>query len=114
MRLTKIGVRQSSESNEKRSNALKGRTFSKEYLEKIRKSISDIIIQYDLDGNELNRFIGYKDAISWLNKNIGCNCNRISIQRCIRGISKTCHGYKWGKVTKRDRVSTIENFNKSK
>ena len=51
------------------------------------------VIQMDLEGNELNRFISAAEASRHLGKSEDDN-----IRKCCRGIYKTAHGYKWKKI----------------
>jgi group I intron endonuclease len=101
------------------SEKLTGRKFSKETCEKIRlaklgkpnskKGKSDgpkpgvskahkgrispnkgnIIIQYDLKDNIIQEWENMQKASNYY------NINSESIRQCLRGISKTCIGYKW-------------------
>lgn len=51
--------------------------------------LSKGVIQYDMDGNELNRFISQSEA----GRIVGVSSSNISA--CCRGIMPKCRGYRW-------------------
>jgi group I intron endonuclease len=108
----KIGLTLSDEHKQKIQATLQGRIFSEDHLEKIRIATSDTIIQYDTEDNELNRFIGYNEAVDWIRKNTKFKGDKSTIRDSINGKYATAYGYKWTKIEVRKRVSTIENFKK--
>lgn len=65
--------------------------FSKIKEREKNNKILKPVIQYDLDGNEINRF----DSVALAKKETGIN----SISSCIRGVTKTAGGFIWKSPT---------------
>lgn len=58
--------------------------------ESIKSNIKSVV-QYSIDGEELNRFASISDA----NKYLGKNIKSTNICKCCKGINKTAYGYLW-------------------
>lgn len=87
------GYKHSLETKQKISNSHKGKKVSKEHLSKLHKgqiiAQSKPVEQYDIDGNFIK---------SWESATIAgrtLNAHPTSIRHCVRGITKTSHGFIW-------------------
>lgn len=76
-------------------NAKKGKSdgpkpgVSKAHKGRISPNKGNIVIQYDLKDNIIQEWENMQKAANYY------NINSESIRQCLRGISKTCVGYKW-------------------
>lgn len=68
----------------------KGIKKSKKIINKIKESIKQPVLQYDLEGNFIKEWKGQIDVKEKLNLNINC---------CIKGKAKTAGGFIWRKKT---------------
>lgn len=95
-----IPGRHSTITRQKMADAQKGRKFSKEHLQKLRKPKLKVtprstqpvcrhVLQYDTNGNLIREFESAHIAAN----NVGCW--EESIRRCCNHLQHTCVGYKW-------------------
>lgn len=79
----------SPETLERRSMALRGRKFTDEHRDKIRKSLSKPIIMLTEDGVPLQEFFSARDAENIL------SISHAHVSQCCNGHRLSAGGYKW-------------------
>jgi len=93
--------KQISKANKGKTMAHKGKPFSKEHKEAIKKTrgflknrnntwTAQPVIQYDLDGNFIREFSSQSEAQHFIGKE-----NSDGVGACCRGNQKTAYGFKW-------------------
>tara|TARA_R110000868_G_scaffold76573_3_gene220129 strand:+ start:10312 stop:10968 length:657 start_codon:yes stop_codon:yes gene_type:complete len=88
-RYGELAFKNSEETKRKLSEAMKGKTHSKEQTEYVANLIRSTILQYDLDNNLLNEWHGIRKAADAL------GIRHTSIIGCLKGRSKTSGGFIW-------------------